>query len=252
MGWLKMNELKLEIVEAYVQEHISDFHKDRINSLNSLKLSKVLQRKNPYLFKAKNMLTSETIIRALVDAHISSSEEGIFGTWLEGLAIYINSRVFDGWKSGIQGIDLEFDYDGKRYIVNIKSGPNWGNSSQISKMIEDFKKAKRTLRTSNAETIVVSVNGCCYGKDSQPDKGEYYKYCGQDFWNFISGCENLYIDIVEPLGYEAKKKNDEYYDLYSKMINRFTIEFNQQFCKLTGEIDWDKIIQFNSKSLRNN
>lgn len=245
-----MNELKLEIVEAYVKEHIAEFHQDRIDSLDSLKLSKVLQRKNPYLFKAKNMLTSETIVRALVDAHISSNEETIFGTWLEGFAIYINTQVYNGWKSGISGVDLEFDYNGKRNIVNIKSGPNWGNSSQISKMIEDFKKAKRTLRTSNAETIVVSVNGCCYGKDSHPDKGEYYKYCGQDFWNFISGCKNLYIDIVEPLGYEAKKKNDEYFELYAKMINKFTTEFNQQFCKSTGEIDWQEIIKFNSKSIR--
>ena len=31
------------------------------------------------------------------------------------------------------GIDLEFDKDGVRYIVTIKSGPNWGNSSQIGK-----------------------------------------------------------------------------------------------------------------------
>ena len=76
--------------------------------------------------------------------HISSSEEGIFGDWLEGLAIFINGKVFSGRKSEITNIDLEFDTDGKRNIVTIKSGPNWGNSSQIAKMVADFKTAKKT------------------------------------------------------------------------------------------------------------
>jgi len=139
-----------------------------------LKLSQVLKRKNPYLFKAKYVLTAEEIIRGIVDAHISSSEEGIFGDWLEGLAIYINEKVYGGKKSGILGIDLEFNKDGVCFIVNIKSDPNWGNSSQISKMVSDFKTAKKTLRTSNSNLHIVAVNGCCYGRDNQPDKGDYF------------------------------------------------------------------------------
>ncbi|HNR01884.1 MAG TPA: PmeII family type II restriction endonuclease [Anaerolineaceae bacterium] len=244
-----MTDFSLDIVKTYVHDHIGEFHNDRIKSLKSLKLKKILERKNPYLFKAKNMLTSEMIVRGFVDSHISSNEETIFGGWLEGLAIFINSRVFGGWKSGIPGIDLEFDNNGIRYIVNIKSGPNWGNSSQISKMIEDFSRAKKTLRTSNSGLITIAVNGCCYGKDNRPDKGQYFKYCGQQFWFFISGSEELYTDIIEPLGFDAKKKNDTYFELYANMINLFTIEFNNQFCKSNGEIDWKKLIQFNSKGI---
>lgn len=76
------------------------------------------------------VLTADEIIRGIVDAHISSNEETIFGDWLEGLAIFINSKVYGGRKSGIPGIDLEFDKNKARNIVTIKSGPNWGNSSQ--------------------------------------------------------------------------------------------------------------------------
>ena len=116
-----MKKLKSKDVLQYVENNIGTFHKKRIDSLDSLSLSKVLKRKNPYLFKAKYILTSEEIVKGLVDAHISSSEEGIFGDWLEGLAIFINEKVYNGWKSGIAGIDLEFDKGEKRYIVNIKS-----------------------------------------------------------------------------------------------------------------------------------
>ncbi len=242
-----MNPLNLNSVEKYVEENISTFHQKRIESLNTLKLSKILKRKNPYLFKAKNMLTAEQIIKGFLDAHISSNEEGIFGDWLEGLAIFINNMVFDGWKSGITGIDLEFDDNNTRYIVNIKSGPNWGNSSQIAKMISDFSTAKRALRTSNSKINIVAVNGCCYGRDNNPDKGTYFKYCGQQFWEFVSGDSELFVKIIEPLGENAKLRNDEFLISYSQITNLFTKQFSNIYCKQNGDIDWEKLVRFNSE-----
>jgi len=242
-----MKALNLSDVTQYVEDNIGTFHSKRIKSLDNLKLTKILKRKNPYLFKAKNTLTSEAIIKGLVDAHISSNEETIFGDWLEGLAIFINEKVYKGRKSGIKGVDLEFDNNGIRYIVNIKSGPNWGNSSQLSKMVEDFKTAKKTLRTSNSKLTIIAINGCCYGIDNTPDKGDYFKYCGQRFWEFISGNSNLYTDIIEPLGHKAKEKNDEFYKSYAQMINKFTVEFSKDFCLKTGDINWEKLVEFNSK-----
>ena len=224
-----MGSLNIDDVKMYVEKHIGDFHKKRISSLDNLKLSTILKRKNPYLFKAKNILTAEQIVSGFLNAHISSNEETIFGDWLEGLALFINSKVYGGYKSGIQGIDLEFDCNNTRYIVSIKSGPNWGNSSQIKKMIADFKTAKKTLRTSNSQLHIIAVNGCCYGKEKNYDKGDYFKYCGQQFWEFISGDENLYIDIIEPLGFKAKEKSDEFMQSYTQMINKFTGEFIQNY-----------------------
>jgi hypothetical protein len=229
-----------------VEDNIAFFHEKRLKSLDKLKLSNVLKRKNPYLFKAKNTETSEQIVRGIVDAHISSNEETIFGDWLEGLAVFINEKVYGGRKSGIQNIDLEFDKDKVRYIVSIKSGQNWGNSSQVKKLIADFKTAKKTLRTSSSQLAIVAVNGCCYGIDGNADKGDYFKYCGQEFWTFISGNENLYLEIIEPLGSKARERNAEFQQSYNKIINKFTKEFSNSFCKDNGEIDWEKLVSFNS------
>ena len=241
-----MKQMKVNDVLEYVEANIGAFHEKRISSLDVLSLNKVLKRKNPYLFKAKHVLTSEEIIKGLVDAHLSSNEETIFGDWLEGLAIFISNQVYGGWKSGIKGVDLEFDHNKIRYVVNIKSGPNWGNSSQISKMKSDFKTAQRTLRTSNSKLNIICVNGCCYGRDNNPDKGDYHKYCGQKFWEFISGNLNLYTDIIEPLGHKAKKRNDDFLNSYSKRINMFTLEFGKMFCDSSGAIDWKRLVEFNS------
>ncbi len=241
-----MKKLKLEKITQYVEENIGVFHQKRIERLYRLDLKTVLKKKNPYLFKAKYTLTAEQIIKSITDAFISSNEETIFGDWLEGLAVFINNQVYKGQKSGIQGIDLEFNNANIRYIVSIKSGPNWGNSSQIAKMRTDFKSAKRTLRTSNSGISITAVNGCCYGRDNNPDKGDYFKYCGQKFWEFISENANLYTDIIKPLGHKAKEKNDMFVKSYSEMINKFTKEFLNEFCKDNGEINWGKLVKFNS------
>ncbi|HZV13422.1 MAG TPA: PmeII family type II restriction endonuclease [Candidatus Kapabacteria bacterium] len=240
-----MAKLKQEDVLQYVEKHIGEFHQKRIASLDNLKLKTVLKKKNPYLFRAKYMLTSEQIVRGLTDAFISSNEETIFGDWLEGLAIFVNNKSFSGRKSGISGIDLEFDRDDTRYIVTIKSGPNWGNSRQIEKMETDFQTAIRTLRTSGAKIHIIAVNGCCYGKDNK-DKGLYLKYCGQKFWEFISGDEELYTKIIEPLGHKAREKNDDFMKSYARMVNKFTQEFSKDFCNNDGEIDWVSLVRFNS------
>src|SRR4030043_104890 len=112
-------------------------------------------------------------------------------------------------------------------------------------MQDDFRKAKQTIRTSNSKLHVVAVNGCCYGRNAKPDRGDYYKYCGQVFWEFISGNPDLYLKIIKPLGHSAKARNAEFYREYAQIVNRFTSEFSQRFA-INGQINWDALVQFNS------
>ena len=242
-----MNRLNQSDVVEFVEKNIGTFHKRRADSLQKLKLTQVLERKNPYLFKAKNISSAQDLVKLLLDAHLSSQEEAVFGEFLEELAIFICNKVFNGKKSSAEGIDLEFEREKTLYIVSIKSGPNWGNSSQVKRMVENFKKAQRILRTSNSnKRSVLAVNGCCYGRDNQPDKGDYLKLCGQEFWEFISGNQNLYTEIVEPLGHKAKERNEEFAEDYGRILNLFTNQFFQDFCT-DGKIDWNKLVKFNSE-----
>jgi Type II restriction endonuclease EcoO109I len=231
-----MSPLGQDDIKVFVSDNIQVFHKKRLDALSGLKLEDVLKRKNPYLFKAKGISTGEAFVRTVLDAYLSSQEEGIFGGFLEELAIFVCKRTYDGQKSSAEGIDLEFMNDDIRYIVAIKSGPAWGNSSQITKMKDNFKKAKRILGTNAQRINIVAVNGCCYGRDDKPDKGDYLKLCGQRFWKFISGNENLYVDIIEPLGYKSKEKNDEFRKSYDAVVNQFTQKFLNEYSQ-GGEIN---------------
>ncbi len=231
----------------FIEKHVPTFHQKRLESLAGLKLEKVLGRKNPYLFKAKHIETAGELVKQLLDAHLSSQEETVFGDFLESLAIFVCQQTFNGRKSTTEGIDLEFDRDDIRYIVSIKSGPNWGNSSQIKKMRDYFRQARKIL---GKKYHLVAVNGCCYGRDMQPEKGDYQKLCGQPFWALISGNDLMYQEIVEPIGNRAKERNDEFGEEYAKVVNRFTEQFIRDFCTAEWAIDWSKVVAFNSAATK--
>jgi len=234
-----------DFAAEWIAEHIEEFQEEkRLKKLRDLKLGDLTGRKNPYLFRVKGMETGEQIIRSFLDAALSSSEETTFGDWMEQLAIAVAEEGCGGRKSTATGIDLELERDGRRYLVAIKSGPNWGNSSQISKMLDNFRKAERILRTSGHDEPVRFVNGCIYGKDRQPYKERgYWKYCGQAFWEFISGSETLYRDIIEPLGQEAVRWNQLFNEEYMNKINRLTREFLTSYCDEDGRVNWHTLLE---------
>lgn len=187
------------------------------------------------------------MVESLLRAHLSSQEETVFGKFLESIAIFVCNRTFAGRKSSTEGIDLEFERDGALYIVSIKSGPNWGNSAQIKRMKQNFKQAQGILRAGRKNANIISVNGCCSGTDAKPDKGDYLKICGQEFWEFISGNDRLYLDIIEPLGHRAKERNEEFAKEYANIVNLFTREILNNFCFDDGTINWEKLVRFNSE-----
>lgn len=78
-------------------------------------------------------------------------------------------------------------------------------------------------------------------------KEGYYKYCGQCFWEFISGNSNLYLEIIEPLGKKTKKRSDTYQKLYDGVLNVLSSQFVQEFCDSKGNIKWDLIVRLNSE-----
>ncbi|HWS89431.1 MAG TPA: PmeII family type II restriction endonuclease [Pyrinomonadaceae bacterium] len=253
---------------AYLAEYvINPFYTSRLGKLKSLKLSTVLKKKNPYLFKAKNLERSQDLIESIVDAYLSSQEETMFGNLLEGFAVYVSHALYGGFKpEKMPSVDLQFERDGKLYIVGIKSGTSWGNADQINAMKSNFKTAKENFRKVGVTKEIVAVNGCIYGRDSHPLKDKlvirvkgqppeirdeepdkvYYKYAGQDFWSFISGDDYLYREIIKPIDEEARQKDAVFQKAYNAKVNEMTTEFNYNFL-IDNLIDWEKLVDYVSK-----
>jgi hypothetical protein len=244
-----MNALDLAKVGEFIQANIGpQFHEKKLVKISALTLNTIIKRKNPYLFRAKGSNSASDYIKSVLDASLSSGEESNFGDFIENVAIFVAGQVYDGRKSGIRGIDLEIEDGRRKYLVSIKSGPNWGNSGQRQDLVKSFQTASKILRTSGggAETEIVCVEGCCYGIDDIPLKTTHQRLCGQRFWKFISGGhEALYRELIEPLGHEAEVRAKDLQFAYDAKLNALTASFVDQFCD-EGVINWDRLIRFNS------
>lgn len=243
------------LIQQFVHENIDSFHAKRLASIKNLQLPKVLARKNPYLFRAKNLILPADLVAAILDALLSSSEEGSFGGFLEALAIFVAEKTGGGMKSAVQGLDIELVRDGTRYLVTVKSGQNWGNADQRRKMRENFRTAVKVLRQNPQIGPLQPVEGICYGKFGVrqqdrgiQDKGDYIRLIGQRFWQLISGDAELYVDLIEPLGHEAEVHAKNFEEEKAATYTRLTDEFIHTFCDADFKINWPKLVRFVSQT----
>ena len=242
-----MNKELLSDISKYVENHIGEFHAARIAKLQNMNLKEILKRKNPYMYRAKDLTSAGQLVESLAAATMSSAEESIFGNWMEGVAMFVAEKVYKGYKSSAEGIDLEFDKEGVHYFVSVKSGPAWSNSTSMKKQKEQFRTARRVFNTSRKTVPTMCIEGCCYGNDNKGyNDSDHEKYCGEKFWTLISGEPTLFIDIIEPLGYKAKEKNEDYHRAYAQMLNKFIREFVNEYCNDNNDIEWDKIVRLNA------
>jgi hypothetical protein len=245
-----MNKIDLDDVRKFVENNIQKFHDSRLENLEKTDLKGLIRKKNPYLFKAKNIETAQELIESLLNAKLSSSEEEIIGAFLEELAIFVATRTLNAHKSAAHGIDLEYQMDETHYLVSIKSGENWGNSSQWKALEADFATALKILGQSRQGRNAKCYLGISYGRTKPTLKrGIIHQVSGQTFWYMISGQKNFYKDIVKPIGYKAREHNEAFNEKKGELINKLTRQFTNVFCNEEGKILWNKIVEFNSGNL---
>lgn len=241
-----MNSLNLNMVSSYIGDTITQFYDQSTIGLQELKFDELLICNPYYLCQAKNTVTAGGLVSGLLEAFLFSYEEKLFTNFLKGLAILIAEMTYKGHKSSAAGVDLEFINNNVHYIISVKSGPSWGNSSQQGKLEQDLKNAVTRVKQSKRGANVQPVLGICYGKTKTKYVRGYMKVVGQNFWYLISENPHLYTDIIEPIGYRAKEHNESFLLEKGKVINRFTKQFIDSFCDESGAVNWAKLVESNS------
>ncbi|MBI4448399.1 cytosolic protein [Candidatus Woesearchaeota archaeon] len=240
----------LQKVSDYIKRNIHTFHDARLKCLQNTNLKVLIRKKNPYLFRAKDLNRADRLVASLMEARLSSSEEELCGRFLEDLAIFVAQINLGARKSSTQGIDLEYDTGTTRYLVAIKSGLNWGNSSQWKALVQDFSNASRVLSQSTSVKQVQAILGVCYGNAKTTIRKAFIKQmCGQAFWGLVSGHKDFYKIIVNQLGDKAKHRNEQFNIEKDKVINMLTKQLLTDFCDKNGNIKWDKLMEENSRNL---
>ena len=236
-----------EVVEA-IANGLDNFYKSLIDKINTLDINKIMKRKNPYLYRAKAMQNATDIVSSVLDAFVTSSEETIFGNcFFEPLAIAASG----GSKALAEGVDImvEKKEETTIYAVAVKSGPSVFNADSKKRQEQNFAAAAKLAKQAKAR--YEAIIGYGYGKKKVTGKGVpkmYQEFAGQEFWAELTGEEDFYLKIIQFMGALPEQYLEDYQRSYNNAMNRLLKQFTTEFCKETGEIDWDKLVQFNSGS----
>jgi len=224
-----------------VHAALDQFYRRRLASFDRLNLKKVLQRKNPYLFRAIGINDPKRFVSALLSAYFSSSDEGIFGdAFFEPVALGISR----GRKSITDSVDIELDIGKTTRAYAVKSGLSVFNGQSRRRQIQAFEECRRRLPRQAFEAIV----GYGYGQRASPPRGKknFREISGQAFWEEISGDPELYKKLLTMIGKKADEHAAAYEKSFATVGKKFVEEFEAEFATPDGKIDWDKLLLFNS------
>ena len=233
-------------VIAAIANGLDNFYKSLIDKTNKLDIKKIMKRKNPYLYRAKAVQNANDIGTSVLDAFVTSSEETIFGNcFFEPLAIAASG----GSKALAEGVDImiEKKEENTIYAVAVKSGTSVFNADSKKRQEQNFAAAAKLAKQAKAR--YEAIIGYGYGKKRMTGKGVpkmYQELAGQEFWAELTGEDDFYLKIIQFMGELPEKYLEDYQKSYNNAMNRLLKQFTTEFCKDTGEIDWDKLVKFNS------
>ena len=215
-----------------------------MSRLESLKLKEVLQKKNPYLFKALGVESATEIVEGLLRAYLSSSDETIFGgIFFEPIV----QKVSGGVVSPSEGVDIAIETKTRYTAIAVKSGPNPFNSSQVKRQDQEFRSLRSRLM--KLQKQFDPLLGHCYGRRSgEPtDKRIYRIRMGQAFWAELTGDDDFYLKLMDAISVKITQEHRaDYRVAWERAVNRYVQEFTRDFCAPSGAIDWSKLLEFNS------
>lgn len=242
--------INAEALEFKISELLDVFYNKRSVALNDLKLINTLKRKNPYLYKATGVSDASEIVEEILKAHVSSSDETLFGNeFFEPLAKWVAQQANPGDSvntSDGEGVDITITTEKSVMPIAVKSGVNVFNADSKKKQGENFSALnKRLLKLALFFDPVV---GYCYGRKQQSTKSKvnFRELAGQAFWELITKENDFYLRIVRLMGEKPIEHRPVFQKSFDQAKNRFVKEFLIDFSNEDGSIDWDKLLEFNS------
>lgn len=237
--------MRLNELERLVRQCLDDFYRRRLQKLTELKLKDTLRKKNPYLFRAVGVQRASEIVDGLLQAFMSSSEETIFG---DAFFEPIVKAACGGVAAGGAGVDVVVETSQQYTVVSVKSGPHWGNSSQVAKLQQDLLTARRVFDNRKLRKEFRALLGHCYGRTRSDPGGRriYATRSGQAFWEEITGDPDFYLKLVHAMRDYPAAHRAVYEKEWDEAVNRFEREFLNEFSEADGSIDWEKLVSFNS------
>lgn len=240
---------------AKVGELLAKLYTKRLQALDKLTLN-ILMSKNPYLYKALGLGKSSELIDQMLLARVSSSDETIFGNdFFEPLAMFTARQYASSSNGEIQamvgagaGQDVAIQTASAYLAISVKSGKNIFNSQSEKGQSGEFQQLQARLKKLNL--MFRPVIGYGYGRKKPPKVANpVERLAGQKFWALLSGEDDYYLRIARAMTPFANSHAEEFKQALEQKNNQLLLQFMQNFLSISGAIDWDKVVAYNSSSI---
>jgi hypothetical protein len=233
-------------LEAQIGKLLDCFFIRRISLLQTLELDAKIRRKNPYLIRAIGIASADEIVKELLDAHISSSNETLFGNeFFEPLAKWVAEQAFSDQPgtavtlSDGEGVDIRISRPNENQVIAVKSGINVFNAQSRARQATDFAAVRSRL--AREKKSFLEIVGYSYGRKDAKPGGKFTEMAGQVFWSHLTGEDDFYLRIVEMMKNKPLEHRPMFLVEYDKAKNRFTKDFLDKYALEDGSIDWSKL-----------
>ena len=190
--------------------------------------------------------TPEALLRYRLAQHLERSLVTAMGTALQAVA-----KVIAGQGSGVAGADIEKIRDGRRYFVQIKSGPDTANKD----IAQNIAALLNSARARDPEAICLL--GVCYGRPDQISGIAHREMqargvgllIGREFWAFIGDDPATMADVLELAGEaaaELEAGDETYSDRVERKLAELIEEFKRRYGDELNEDAWTRFLSDNS------
>ncbi len=243
-------------LESEIGRLLSILYAKRFATLEKLKLTKLLS-KNPYLYRALGIGDGLELLRQMLVAFVSSSDETIFGNeFFEPLARWAASES-TGHSGGIRvvtvgdaaGIDIAITDSTTYAAISVKSGKNIFNSQSSKGQSSEFDALQARLKKLGKQFLPYIGYG--YGRKAQPKKAQVVdRVAGEKFWYLLTNEPEFYLRIAAAIGAHSSDHGVTYRRAFDKKCNSLVKEFSTNFVNDEGSIEWNRVVAFNSSAVK--
>jgi Type II restriction endonuclease EcoO109I len=190
--------------------------------------------------------TPETLLRYRLAQHLERSLVTAMGSALQRVA-----RIIAGQGSGVAGADIEKVRDGRRYFIQVKSGPDTANKD----IAQNIATLLNSARARDPEAVCLL--GVCYGRPDQISGIAHREIqnrgvgllVGRAFWQFIGDHPGTMGDVLE-LAAEAasglEAGDEPFSERVDRKLNELVVEFERRYGDELTEEAWQLFLADNS------
>jgi hypothetical protein len=211
-------------------------------TLSSLKFNVILLRVSAQTLELD---TPEKLMRYRLAQHLERGSVTAMGNALQAIARVIAKAT------GVAGADIMRERAGRRYYVQVKSGPDTANKD-IAQNIATLLNSARAR-----DPGAVCMMGVCYGRPEQisgitqrelQTRGVALTI-GREFWEFISDDPDCMAELLELAGMVTEERPDgelSFAERVERKLQALALEFRDSYGDELDDDAWERFLSDNS------